>query len=178
MVSVREQAAATYEQLKGRMGYKNPMAAPRLQKIVINIGTGSVTDKNKIEIITDRLTKITGQKPAARPARKSIASFKIREGDVIGFQVTLRGKRMYDFLEKFVNVALPRTRDFQGVNPSGVDEMGNLTIGVREHTIFPETPDEEIKDVFGFSVTLVTSARSRDEAYALFEHLGIPFRKE
>lgn len=172
---VREKAAQAFSALKDTFGYTNPEAAPRLEKIVISTGTGSITDKNKIELIQDRLTRITGQKPAPRPARKSIASFKVREGDVIGFQVTLRGKRMYDFMEKLVTVALPRMRDFRGISAGAVDEMGNLTIGVSEHTVFPETPDEEIKDVFGLSVTIVTTAKSKEEAKAYLTHLGVPF---
>lgn len=178
MTTVREKAAQAFSALKDSMGYTNSEAAPRLEKVVVSVGTGSITDSNKIELIKDRLTRITGQKPAPRPARKSIASFKVREGDIIGFQVTLRGKRMYDFMEKLVSVALPRMRDFRGISQSAIDDVGNLTVGISEHTVFPETPDEEIKDVFGLSVTLVTTARSPEEARSFLSYLGIPFAEE
>ena len=126
------------------------MAAPKTKKVVINTGTGTAMkkDKNKNEAIALRLAKITGQKPSLRGAKQSISSFKVRQGDPIGAIVTLRGKRMYAFLEKLINVALPRTKDFRGLKRSAVDNIGNLTIGIKEHTIFPETADEDIKDVF------------------------------
>ena len=165
--------------MKGIFDYKNPLAAPRLLKAVVSSGTGktSRTDKKRNEFIADRLMKITGQKPAPRMAKKSIASFKVREGEVIGFVVTLRGKRMYGFLDKILNVALPRTRDFRGLSPEAVDEMGNYTLGIKEHTIFPETADEELKDVFGLAITIVTTAKSKDEVVKLLTHLGFPFKK-
>jgi large subunit ribosomal protein L5 len=178
MATVKELQQNAYESLKSQLGYVNPMQTPRLQKIVLSVGTGSLNDARKEELIQDRLAKITGQKPAPRGARKSIASFKIREGHIIGYQVTLRGHRMYDFLEKFNHVVLPRTRDFRGISPSSIDEMGNLTIGMREHTVFPETSDEELRDVFGLAVTMVTSAGSREEAKALLQHLGVPFAEQ
>ena len=156
------------------------MAAPKMQKIVLNVGTGTAIkkDKNKNDAITLRLTKITGQKPVTRGAKQSVASFKTRQGDPIGVVVTLRGKRMYAFLEKLVNVALPRTKDFRGISRNSVDDVGNLTIGVKEHTIFPETADEDIRDVFGMSVTLVSTAKNKKEGTAFFEILGLPFKKE
>lgn len=160
------------------LSYDNPMACPRIEKVVISTGIGSIKDKNKIDVIVDRLARITGQKASARPAKKSIATFKSREGETIGYQVTLRGSRMYDFLERLLHIALPRTRDFRGVKRSAVDGMGNLTIGVKEHTIFPETADEDLKDVFGLAVTVVTTAQNREEAFAFFTHIGVPFRKE
>ncbi|MCI0619973.1 50S ribosomal protein L5 [Candidatus Wolfebacteria bacterium] len=176
MGHTKKQQQKAFETLKEQFAYTSPMAAPALEKVVVAVGTGSLPDKNKVEIIEDRLAKITGQKPAPRPAKKSIASFKTRIGQIIGYQVTLRGARMYDFLDRFLHVALPRSRDFQGVKPSALDEMGNLTIGVKEHTIFPETSDEELKDIFGLSVTIVTSARDREEALAFLETVGVPFR--
>lgn len=176
--TTKKRVSGAFSEMRETFGYTSPMAAPRLEKVVVSVGTGSLSDKNKSEVIQDRLAKITGQKPAPRPAKKSIASFKTRVGQVIGYQVTLRGQRMYDFLDRFLHVALPRSRDFQGIKLSAVDEMGNLTIGVKEHTIFPETSDEELKDIFGLSVTMVTSARGRDEATAFFRHIGVPFRKE
>lgn len=169
-LSIKEKAA-TLE------GYKNAMQRPRLMKVVISSGVGSFKDKNKFKIVEDRLARITGQKAAKRGAKVSIATFKSREGDVVGYQVTLRGQRMYDFLERLVNIALPRTKDFRGVNQSGADEMGNYTMGIKEHTIFPETTDEELKDVFGFAVTVVTTAKSREEVLKLLTHIGFPFKK-
>jgi large subunit ribosomal protein L5 len=161
-----------------RFGYTNNFQAPRLVKIVVSTGTGSTIDKEKLKLIPERLAKITGQAPSPRSAKKSIASFKVREGSVVGYATTLRGARMRGFLEKLINVALPRTRDFGGISPKAVDAMGNLTIGIKEHTIFPETSDEELKNVFGMAVTLVSTAKSQEEALAFFTHLGVPFKKE
>jgi large subunit ribosomal protein L5 len=166
--------------MKSIFHYKNAMAVPKMVKVVLNVGTGTALkkDKNKNEIIADRLAKITGQKPALRGAKQSISSFKIRQGDPIGVVVTLHGKRMYVFLEKLINVALPRTKDFRGISRQAVDNIGNLTIGVKEHTIFPETADEDIRDVFGMSITLVSTAKNKKEGTAFFEILGVPFKKE
>ncbi len=158
-------------------GYKNPMQRPRLTKVVISVGVGSFKDKNKFKVVEDRLAKITGQKAASRGAKISIASFKSRAGDVVGYQVTLRGPRMHDFLEKLIHIALPRTKDFRGIPTTGADEMGNYTLGIKEHTIFPETADEELKDVFGMAITVVTTAKSREEVLKLLAHLGFPFKK-
>ena len=153
------------------------MQAPKLEKIVISTGTGSLKDKKKIELIIDRLTRITGQKPKSNAAKKSIATFKLREGNIIGYQVTLHGARMNEFLEKLIHVALPRTRDFRGLPTDAIDEMGNYTIGVKEHTIFPETGSEELKDIFGLGITLVTSAKTHDEAESLLRELGLPLQE-
>ncbi len=186
-LTVKEKEAEAYTKMKTISGalssefhYKNVMASPKLQKIVINVGTGTgiKKDKNRNDFVADRLAKITGQKTALRGAKKSIASFKIRQGDPIGVVVTLRGKRMFAFLEKLINVALPRTKDFRGINRSVVDSIGNLTLGIKEHTIFPETADEDIKDVFGLSITVVSSAKTKKEGMAFFELLGVPFKKE
>ena len=178
MSIAKDKINGAFAALKGAFGYTSPMASPRVTKVIVSTGIGSITDKNKIEVIVDRLTRITGQKPASRTAKKSIAGFKSREGETVGYQVTLRGKRMYDFLDRFLHVALPRTRDFRGVSRTVVDEMGNMTIGVKEHTVFPETADEELKDIFGLAVTVVTTADGREEAVSFFEYLGVPFRKE
>lgn len=178
MSLVKEQQKKVISALKGVFDYGNVMQAPTIRKVVISTGVGSTKDKNKIKLIEDRLAKITGQKPAARKAKKSIAAYKSREGDIIGYQVTLRGKRMFNFMDKLVHVALPRTRDFRGINRSVVDEMGNATIGIKEHTIFPETADEELRDVFGLAITVVTSANNKEEAIAFLTHVGIPFKKE
>jgi len=178
-LTVREKETQVFEKMKDAFRYKNAMAAPKMKKVVVNTGTGTPMkkDKNKNDTISDRLAKITGQKAALRGAKKSVASFKVRQGDPIGAMVTLRGNRMYAFLEKLINVALPRTKDFRGINRNAVDNVGNLTIGVKEHTIFPETADEDIRDVFGMSITLISSARNKKEGTAFFELLGIPFKK-
>lgn len=178
--TVKEKEAGAYEAMKGEFHYKNSMAAPRLKKVIINTGTGTAMkkDKNKNDAIAERLAKITGQKVALRGAKQSIASFKVRQGDPIGAMVTLRGKRMYAFLEKLFNVALPRTKDFRGLKKTAVDDIGNVTLGIKEHTIFPETADEDIKDVFGLSVTLVSTAKNKKEGIAFFEQIGVPFKKD
>lgn len=178
MSLVKEKQNKAMETLKGEFGYTNVMQSPKVTKVVVSVGVGSTKDKKKIELIEDRLAKITGQKASARKAKKSIAAFKSREGDVIGYQVTLRGAHMYNFLDRFIHISLPRTRDFRGLNRSSVDEMGNCTIGIKEHTIFPETADEDIRDVFGLSVTTVTTAKNKKEAMKFLEHLGFPFKKE
>ena len=167
----------SFKALKEKFALKNPMQAPRLVKLVISTGTGSVKDKKKIELIADRLARITGQKPAPRSSKKSIASFKVRQGDLVGYQITLRGKRMCDFIDKLVHIALPRTKDFRGISKTAVDQMGNYTLGIKEHTIFPEIKDEELKDVFSLAVTFVTTAKSKEEAMEYFKLLNVPFVK-
>jgi large subunit ribosomal protein L5 len=179
MKSVKEIEKSSFEKMKGQFGYTNPLAAPRLTKVVLSVGTGKAVknDRNRNELVLDRLTKITGQKPAIRKAKKAIASFKTRQGDVIGVMVTLRGEKMFSFLDKLLNVSLPRTKDFRGVNASGVDEHGNFTMGIKEHTIFPEIKDEELKDVFSLAVTFVTTAKSKPEASEFLKLIGVPFAK-
>jgi len=179
-LTVKEKEIESFEKMKSAFHYKNKMATPRMVKVVLNVGTGTAVkkDKNKNDAIGNRLAKITGQKGALRGAKQSIASFKVRQGDPIGVVVTLRGKRMYAFLEKLINVALPRTKDFRGINPGAVDDIGNLTIGIKEHTIFPETADEDIKDVFGLAITLVSTAKTKEEGKAFFKMIGVPFKKE
>ena len=164
--------------LKEKFGYKNPMQAPKLSKIVISSGTGSVKDKKKIELIADRLARISGQKPAPRSSKKSIASFKVREGDLVGYQITLRGKRMFDFMDRLINIALPRTKDFRGLSRTSVDEMGNYSMGIRENTIFVETSDEDLKDVFGLGLTMVVTSKDKKNTLAFLEYLGMPLKKE
>ena len=178
-MTVKEKAQNSYTALKSTFGYTNVMAAPRLKKVIVSVGTGSAMkrDNKRNELVSDRLTKITGQKPALRGAKQSIASFKIRQSDPVGVSVTLRGPRMDAFLEKFFNIAVPRTKDFRGFNRTAVDTMGNLSLGIKEHTIFPETADEDIKDVFGLSVTIVSSAKTKAEGTAFFELIGVPFKK-
>lgn len=177
MKSVKQKQKEAYTALKDKLGYRNPMQAPRLVKAVVGAGVGSFKDKKKFAVVEDRLAKITGQKAAPRPAKKSIASYKTRQGDTIGYQVTLRGPRMYGFLDKLLNIALPRTKDFRGIPVTAIDEIGNLTLGIREHTIFPEATDEDLRDVFGMGITVVTTAKNAKEAHAFFEHLGFPFAK-
>lgn len=177
MESVQTRFASAFTALKDSFGYTNPHQAPTIQKVVVSVGTGRIDDKQKIALIQDRLAKITGQKAAPRPAKQSIASFKLRQGEIIGYQVTLRGERMVHFLDKLIHIALPQTRDFRGLKTTSIDDMGNYTIGIKEHTIFPETADEELKDVFGMSITLVTTAKTKAEAEALLRHIGLPLQK-
>lgn len=176
METIRTKVQSVFTTLKDQFAYTNPNQAATIEKVVVSVGTGKVQDKHKEALIQERLAVITGQKPAPRPAKKSIASFKLREGDIIGYQVTLRGGRMYDFLDKLVHVALPQTRDFRGLKPTAIDEMGNITLGINDHTIFPETADEELKDVFSLAVTIVTTAKDRAEADALLRHIGLPLK--
>lgn len=175
MISEQKQKT-TYDTLKGAFGYTNVMASPKLLKIVISSGVGKAKDKNRNKLVEEKLARITGQKPSPRAAKKSIAAFKSREGDIVGYQVTLRGQRMYEFLDKLVHIALPRTRDFRGLNKTAIDEMGNYTIGIRENSIFPETSEEDLKDVFGLAITLVTTAKTKPEAEAFLRHLDLPIK--
>lgn len=177
MMLSKEKQQNAYEALKEREGYTNKFQAPRITKIVVSSGTGKAKDKARNKLVEEKLARITGQKPSARPAKTSIAQFKMREGDIIGFQVTLRGARMYQFLDKVIHIALPRTRDFRGIAETAVDAMGNLTIGIKENSIFPETSDEDLKDVFGLAITVVTTAKTKAEALEFFRYLGIPFKK-
>ncbi len=176
--TMKEKLKAAYPKLKETYGYKNVMQAPRIEKVIVSVGTGKMSrgDKKRQEFVIDRLAKITGQKPSGRPAKQSIASFKLREGEIIGQMVTLRGARMFGFLDRLLNIAIPRTKDFRGFSSRSVDGMGNITIGIKEHTVFPETADEDLRDVFGLAITLVLSTKKKDEALALLESIGFPFR--
>lgn len=175
MISEQKQKSA-FDTLKGEFSYPNTMASPKLVKIVVSSGVGKAKDKARNALVEKKLALITGQKPAARAAKKSIAAFKSREGDIVGFQVTLRGQRMYEFLDKLVHIALPRTRDFRGLAKTSIDEMGNYTIGIKENSIFPETSEEDLKDVFGLAITFVTTAKTKPEAEAFLRHLDLPMR--
>lgn len=168
----------SFKALKEKLNLKNPMQAPKLLKVAISCGFGSIKDKKKIELIADRLAKITGQKPAVKTTKKAIASFKTRLGDPIGYQITLRGQRMFDFLDRLIHIALPRTKDFRGLSRDSVDAMGNYTMGIKEHTIFAETADEDLKDVFGFAVTLVTTSNDKKSTLAFLEYIGLPMKRE
>ena len=178
MKTLRTKIEQSIPILKKELGLSNNLAVPRLLKVVLNAGVGRARDKKRNELVADRLAKISGQRPSLRGAKQSIATFKIRQGDVVGVAVTLRGKRMESFLDRFINVAIPRTRDFKGYDEKSVDEIGNITVAVREHIVFPETSDEELKDVFGFAVTIVTTAKNRTEAIALLKAIGFPFKKK
>ncbi len=159
-------------------GYSSVMEAPKLEKIVINIGVGDATQNSKAldDAVAD-LTIISGQKPVITKAKKSIATFKLREGQAIGTKVTLRGTRMYEFLDKLVSIALPRVRDFRGVSKNAFDGHGNYTLGVKEQLIFPEIDYDKIGKVRGMDVVIVTTAKSDKEAYSLLNMLGMPFKK-
>lgn len=159
-----------------RHGYTSRLRVPRLTKIAVNIGIGRIKDEKEREFIAGQLAFLTGQKPMLRPARKSIAAFKVREGMPSGLMVTLRGRRMYDFLLRLIGAALPRSRDFRGIEESSVDKSGNLTIAMKEHIAFPEIIGEDVKTIFGLEVTIVTNARTRDEALEMYRLLGIPLK--
>ena len=161
-----------------QFGYKNFMAVPRLEKVVLNMGCGEAAhDAKVLEAAQAELGLIAGQRPVVTRAKKAISNFKIRENDAVGCKVTLRRARMYEFLEKLVNVALPRIRDFRGLSPQGFDEGGNYSFGLQEQTIFPEVVLDKVQHSLGMDITLVTSAETREEAFALLKGFGFPFAK-
>ncbi|MFD2531759.1 50S ribosomal protein L5 [Gracilimonas halophila] len=165
------------DKLREEFEYENPMAIPKLQKIVINVGVGdAITDKKVLDTVVNNVAAITGQQPVTTKAKKSISNFKLREGMPIGCKVTLRQRIMFEFLDRLVNLALPRTRDFQGVPDKSFDGRGNYTMGIKEHTIFPEIDTDKVSKVHGMDVTFVTSAETDEEAYALLKHFGMPFK--
>jgi large subunit ribosomal protein L5 len=162
-----------------RFGYSSVMQAPKVEKVVLNMGVGEAKQDSKmLDLAAEQLGIIAGQKPNVRRARKSIAQFKVREGMPVGLSVTLRGERAYEFLDRFMSVAVPRIRDFRGLNPRAFDGRGNCTIGVREQVIFPEIDYDSIDQVRGLDVTIVTSAQSDSEAFALLDALGMPFSRD
>ncbi len=170
--------SAVVPALMKERGYTNPFQVPRLEKIVINMGVGEGKENAKVlDFATGDLQAITGQKPIITRAKKSIANFKLRENVPIGCKVTLRGPRMYEFLDRLVNVALPRVRDFKGVPPKGFDGRGNYNLGLREQVIFPEIVYDKVDKVRGMDISMVTTARTDEEAKALLTHLGVPFRE-
>lgn len=175
---MKEKTKEAFKELKDKLGLKNIMQASKILKVVVNSGVGSFGDKKKIDVVLDRLAKITGQKPIKRGAKKSIATFKSREGDVVGVQITLRGQKMWSFLDRLFHIALPRTKDFRGISPDAIDEMGNYTLSIKEHIVFPETADEDLKDVFGFSATIVTNLKNKSDALEFFKSLNFPFKKK
>jgi len=165
-------------QLTKEFDYANVMQVPRVEKIVVNIGIGEAKDNDKaLDAAVGDVTTITGQKPQLIKAKKSVAAFKLRAGQTVGIKTTLRGRRMWYFLDKLLNVALPRIRDFRGVNPEGFDGRGNYSLGMREQVVFPEIDYDKIDKLRGLEVSIVTSARSDDEARSLLTRLGMPFRK-
>ena len=165
--------------LKEEFGLKNIHSVPSVKNITLNVGLGpGIKDGKFLETAENTLTRITGQKPVKTKARKSISGFKIREGNVVGLKVTLRGKSMWDFLEKLIKVSLPRVRDFRGLSPKAFDGRGNYSIGLKEHIAFPEISSDEIELVHGLQVTISTSAENDDQAKSLLKHLGLPLKKE
>jgi large subunit ribosomal protein L5 len=165
--------------LKKAFNLSNPMAIPKINKVVINVGVGkTLKDPKMLEAIIEDIKLITGQTPIKTVAKKSIAGFKIRENQVVGVVVTLRGKRMYDFLEKFIRVALPRVRDFRGLDPKKFDGHGNYNVGMREQIVFPETMREHLDYVFSLEVNIQTTAKNDEQALELLKSLGFPFQKD
>lgn len=178
MKTTKQLQKEAFAALKAEFSLENVMQAPKVMKVIVGSGVGKMRDpKRAASLVADRLAKITGQKPVARNAKKSIASFKLREGELVGYQVTLRGDVMFSFLDKLVNIALPRMKDFRGI-PAGFDDMGNYTLGLREHSIFPETSDEDLRDVFGLGITVVTNVADKKLSKAFLTHLGFPFKKD
>jgi large subunit ribosomal protein L5 len=164
-------------ELKKQFGYKNDLQVPKIEKVVINVGLGKgIKDANFIDNVESTLLRITGQKPIKTKAKKSISNFKIRQGMVIGMKVTLRGKRMYDFVAKLVKVTLPRVRDFRGLTSKAIDKEGNFNIGIKEHLAFPEIKADEIEKLHGLEIAIVTTAKTREEGKALLFALGFPFK--
>jgi large subunit ribosomal protein L5 len=164
--------------LLSKFEYKSVMQVPKVEKIVINMGVGEAVQNSKVlDNAVEDLTAISGQKPVITRAKKSIAGFKLREGMPIGVKVTLRGERMYDFLDKLINISLPRVRDFRGISPKSFDGRGNYTLGVKEQLIFPEISYDKIDKVRGMDVVIVTTANTDEEAHALLTEMGMPFRK-
>jgi large subunit ribosomal protein L5 len=163
--------------LRKEFGIGNIMAVPRVTKVVINTGTGRISkDEKTLEKMERDLALLSGQKAAVRRARKSVASFKLREGSPVGYAITLRGKRMYDFLDRFVALALPMSKDFRGIDIKNVDKDGNLNVGIKDHSIFPEVTIENLQDIFSLQVTLVTDTKDREQGIKLFRLMGVPLK--
>lgn len=170
--------------MKQKFNYKNNMAVPKIDSVIVNIGFGkrvtgkTSNERKKVEqMISQNLAVISGQKPILTKAGKSIAGFRVRKGMVVGAKVTLRGQKMYDFLDRLVNIALPRSRDFRGIDLKSIDQQGNLTIGIREHIIFPEVTTEKVQDILGFEITVKTTAKNREQGVELLRLLGFPLKK-
>ena len=164
------------KKLQDQFGIKNPMAVPKIEKVVLNMGVGEAISNIKVlDNAVDELATITGQKPVVTKAKKSIASFKLREGQSIGTRVTLRGEKMYEFLDRLINIALPRVRDFRGVPTKSFDGRGNYTLGIRDHVIFPEIDVSKVDKSKGMNITIVTTAKNDEQARFLLRELGMPF---
>lgn len=165
--------------LKEKFGYKNNLAVPKIDKVVVNVGTGKgLSDARFNEVVEDTLQRITGQRPVKVGAKKSISNFKIRKGLVVGMIVNLRGKRMDDFIDKLINVTFPRVRDFRGLDDKSIDPQGNLNIGFTEHIAFPEIKSDEVEKIHGLQISVVTTAKTKEEGLELLTLLGFPFRKK
>lgn len=164
-------------ELRKEREFRNVMDVPKVDKIVLNMGFKTTVDKDMIKALVSDVATITGQKPVVTLARKSIANFKLREGMPIGIKVTMRGQRMYEFLDRLINATLPRIRDFRGVSGKAFDQHGNYTLGLKEQTIFPEIDPDKVKITQGMDITIVTTATNKDDAYALLKHFGMPFAK-
>lgn len=165
--------------LKTKFGYTNDLAIPKIVKVSLNVGVGRLTkDKGQLESVANNITRITGQRPIMAKAKKSISAFKLRQGTTIGVAVTLRGQRMYDFLDKLINVTFPRVRDFRGVDPKKIDRTGNLSVGFKEHIAFPEIKADEVDNIHGLEINITTSAKTAEEGRELFHLIGFPFKKD
>jgi large subunit ribosomal protein L5 len=165
-------------QLMEKFNYNNVMEAPKLEKVVVNVGLGDAKEDTKLlDTVVDEIARITGQSPTVTRAKKSIANFKIREGMPVGVKVTLRGEQMFEFLYKLINVTMPRIRDFRGVSPKSFDGRGNYSLGISEHTVFPEINIDDVDDVHGMEITIVTSAETDEEAFELLSLMGMPYKK-
>lgn len=176
-VSIKEKYNKVAAELMEKLGMENRMQIPRITKVVVNVGIGKFTkDKAQVDEVRESIRLITGQMPLLTKAKKSISGFKVRQGMEVGVKVTLRGTRMWNFIERLVTAAIPRIKDFQGLNASNVDDKGNLNIGLREHMIFPEIIPEQVKNVFGLQITIVTSAENKKQGVELFKALGFPIK--
>ena len=186
MIGLKEKyTKETVKELQKKFGYKSQMAVPRIEKVVVNTGFGRLIStrtgeehRKTLTAITNDVSAIAGQHAVLTKAKHSIAGFKLRQGAPVGAKVTLRGKRMYDFLDRFIHIVLPRSRDFRGLNTSVVDKSGNFSFGIREHIFFPEISPEKAKDIIGLQITITTSAKTKAEGVALFKALGFPLKDE
>ena len=178
-METKSQSENIKKQLAEKLSIKNPMMLPKVEKVVLNMGVGeAVMNKNAIPNAQEQLTQIAGQKAVVSLARKSISAFKLRQGTTIGVAVTLRGQRMYDFLDKLINVTFPRVRDFRGVDPKKIDRTGNLSVGFKEHIAFPEIKADEVDNIHGLEINITTSAKTAEEGLELFHLIGFPFKKD
>jgi large subunit ribosomal protein L5 len=178
MINIRTlYQTAAFPALKKEFGLKNPMAVPKITKVVINVGIGRMLKNSKhVDEVVDTLATITGQQPVMTKAKKAIAGFKTRKGLEVGVRVTLHGEKMWSFLDRLFHIALPRTRDFQGITPASIDQNGNANIGIKEQVIFPEVSPEKIQQMFGFQINIVTTAKNRAEAEHMFRAIGMPLQ--